>query len=284
MPFNSEQLGAWAELGVNWGLQIVGAVGILILGWVVAAWVGRTVRRIGLGSDRIDDTVSAVLGRVVRWVILLVTMVAVLNRFGVETTSIVALLGAAGLAIGLALQGALSNIAAGVMLLSLRPFKLGDAVDVAGTAGSVVDIGLFVTRLKTFDGVAVHLPNSKVWGQEIKNFSQNPTRRVDMTFGIGYDDDVEHAMRVIEGVLEQEPRLLPDPAPVVAIASLGDSSVNIMVRPWVERADFFGVKIALTKQIKERFDAEGISIPFPQRDIHVITPDAALPGTEESAA
>ena len=265
--------------GIN---GVIGAATILVVAWVVSAWVSRTIRRISVGSERIDNTVGGVLARVARWVIVMIAVVAVLNRFGVQTASIVALLGAAGLAIGLALQGTLTNIAAGVMLLALRPFRLGDAVDIAGTSGSVVDIGLFMTQLKTFDGVAVHLPNSRVWGQQIKNFSQNPTRRIDLEFGIGYQDDVDRALGLIEEVLAQEERLLAEPAPLVAVGSLEDSSVNLLVRPWVERGDLFAVKIDLIQSIKQRFDAEGISIPYPQRDVHLFQA-VSQPAASEAA-
>jgi small conductance mechanosensitive channel len=188
----------------------------------------------------------------------------------VKTTSLVALLGAAGLAVGLALQGALSNVAAGVMILGLRPFRLGDAVDIGGTVGAVEEIGLFSTRLRTFDGVVVHQPNSNIWGSEIKNFSQAEGRRVDLIVGIGYDDDVGEAIRIAHGLLEGDERVRAEPAPMVAVESLGADSVNLMLRYWTAPADFFPTKLDLTRSVKEAFDAADIGIPFPQRDLHLI--------------
>ncbi len=216
------------------------------------------------------------LGRLARWAVLAFTVIAVLGRFGVQTTSLVALIGAAGLAIGLALQGALSNVAAGVLLLALRPFRVGDAIDIAGTAGVVDDMGLFVTRLTSFDGVPLFLPNSSVWGKQVSNYSQAGQRRNDLIVGIGYGDDVAKAMAVLQELVAGEERALEDPAPLVAVESLGDSSVNLLLRYWTGAGDFFATKLDMTRAVKERFDAEGISIPFPQRDLHVVEGGVAL--------
>lgn len=254
------------ELGVN----VVAAVAILVVGWIVAGWAGRMVQKSTERNERFDRTLATIFARVVRWGILAFTIVAVLGRFGVQTTSLVALLGAAGLAIGLALQGALSNVAAGVMILGLRPFRLGDAVDIGGTLGTVEDIGLFSTRLKTFDGVVVHQPNSNIWGAEIKNYSQAELRRVDVPVGIGYGDDVAKAMEIAQGVLDAEERILDEPATLIAVDSLGDNAVNLLVRGWTKPADFLATKLDLTRQIKLAFDEAGIGIPFPQRDLHLI--------------
>jgi small conductance mechanosensitive channel len=254
------------ELGVN----VVAAVAILVVGWIVAGWAGRMVQKSTERNERFDRTLATIFARVVRWGILAFTIVAVLGRFGVQTTSLVALLGAAGLAIGLALQGALSNVAAGVMILGLRPFRLGDAVDIGGTLGTVEDIGLFSTRLKTFDGVVVHQPNSNIWGAEIKNYSQAELRRVDVPVGIGYGDDVAKAMEIAQGVLDAEERILDEPATLIAVDSLGDNAVNLLVRGWTKPADFLATKLDLTRQIKLAFDEAGIGIPFPKRDLHLI--------------
>lgn len=259
-----------SQLAVQYGLNVLGAVLILVVGWALSGWASRIIRRLGDRSERLDRTIVLVLARLARWVVMVFTVIAVLNRFGIQTTSIVALLGAAGLAVGLALQGALGNVAAGLMILGLRPFRVGDAIEVGGTTGVVDDIGLFVTRMHAFDNVAIYLPNSSIWGSEIRNFSQNPTRRVDLLFGIGYGDDIEHAIRVIEEVIQADERVLTEPEPLIAVDSLGDDSVKLLVRPWVERADAYAVKLDLTRRIKERFDEEGISIPFPQRDVHLI--------------
>lgn len=250
--------------------NVATAAVILVVGWIVAGWSSRLVGRMVERNERFDRTIASVLQRMVRWGVLLVTLIAVLGRFGVQTTSLVALLGAAGLAVGLALQGALSNVAAGVMILGLRPFRLGDAVDIGGTVGAVEEIGLFSTRLRTFDGVVVHQPNSNIWGSEIKNFSQAEGRRVDLIVGIGYDDDVGEAIRIAHGLLEGDERVRAEPAPMVAVESLGADSVNLMLRYWTAPADFFPTKLDLTRSVKEAFDAADIGIPFPQRDLHLI--------------
>lgn len=251
-------------------VDVVAAVAILIAGWIVAGWVSGLVRRAGESSARFDRTLTSVFVRVVRWSILAFTVIAVLGRFGVQTASIIAVLGAAGLAVGLALQGALSNVAAGLMILGLRPFRLGDAVDIGGTVGSVEEIGLFSTRLKTFDGVVVHQPNATIIGTEIKNYSQADLRRIDLIVGIGYGDDVGKAIETAQGRLDAEERILAEPATLIAVDSLGDSSVNLLIRGWTQPADFFATKLDLTRAIKEAFDGAGIGIPFPQRDLHLI--------------
>ncbi len=258
------------RVALDLGVSVVAAVAILVVGWIVAGWAGRMVQKGTERNERFDRTLATIFSRIVRWGILAFTIVAVLGRFGVQTTSLVALLGAAGLAIGLALQGALSNVAAGVMILGLRPFRLGDAVDIGGTLGTVEDIGLFSTRLTTFDGVVVHQPNSNIWGAEIKNYSQAELRRVDVPVGIGYGDDVAKAMEIAQGVLDAEERILDEPATVIAVDSLGVNAVNLLVRGWTKPADFFATKLDLTRQIKLAFDEAGIGIPFPQRDLHLI--------------
>jgi len=255
---------------VDLGLNVVAAVAILVVGWVVAGWVGRLVRSSTKRNERLDATLVSVLARMARWGVLAFTLIAVLDRFGVQTTSLVALLGAAGLAIGLALQGALSNVAAGVMILGLRPFRIGDAVDIGGTIGAVEDIGLVVTRLRTFEGVPVFLPNNRIWGNEIKNFSGADQRRIDLTVGVGYGDDLDRALAALHAVVAAEPRVLADPEPLVKVNGLGESSVDLLVRVWTLPADFLATRMDLTKAVKERLDAEGISIPFPQRDVHYV--------------
>lgn len=250
--------------------NVVTAAVLLVVGWAVAGWASRLVGRLTERNERFDRTIASVLARLVRWTVLAVTLIAVLGRFGVQTTSIVALLGAAGLAVGLALQGALSNVAAGVMILGLRPFRLGDAVDIGGTAGVVEEIGLFSTRLRTFDGVVVHQPNSNIWGAEIRNFSQADARRTDLVVGIGYGDDVAEAIRIVQGLLDGEDRVLAEPATLVAVDSLGADSVNLLIRYWTAPGDLLGTKTELTRSVKEAFDAADIGIPFPQRDLHLV--------------
>ncbi len=252
------------------GLNVLAAALILALGWIFAGWVERTVRALAVRKSRLDAALAGVAGRVLRGLVLVFALIAVLDRFGVQTTSLVALIGATGLAIGLSLQGALGNVAAGVLLLTLRPFRIGDAVLVGGTAGMVEDLGLFVTKLRTFDGVVVHMTNSSVWGDAVQNFSQAERRRADLSFGIGYGDDMRKAVAAVRAVLAEDERVLSDPEPMVVVDALGESSVDLLCRFWTAPADLFTTRWAVTEAVKARFDAEGISIPFPQRDVHLI--------------
>lgn len=262
----------YLPLVTEWGINILAALLILLGGWILSGWLATFIERRAERIGKLDRTISLVLGKIVRTTVLILTLLAVLERFGVKTTSIVALLGAAGLAIGLALQGALSNVAAGVMLLVFRPFKVGDTIDF-GSLGTVEEIGLFLTKMRTPDNIAMFVPNSKIWGNVILNYAFNDTRRVDMVFSISYADNMDAAIRIIQDAINAEPRFLKDPAPLVAVAELGESSINIWVRPWVKRTDFLDAKLKFIKTVKEQFDANGISIPFPQRDVHLFTAD-----------
>lgn len=258
-----------APIAVEYGLGVIGAILILIAGWVVAGWAAKRITKQASASQKVDDTLVPIMAKTVRLLILIVTVLAVLSQFGVETTSLVAVLGASALAVGLALQGTLSNVAAGVMLLILRPFKTGDAVSIGGTMGVIDEIGLFTTEMHSFDNIGISMPNSRVWGNEIQNLNRFDTRRVDMEFGIGYGDDMDLAIKLIKEVLDEDERVLPEPAPLIAISNLGDSSVDIRVRPWTESSNVWPLRYDITKKVKERFDANGVSIPFPQRDVHV---------------
>jgi small conductance mechanosensitive channel len=251
------------------GVNLLGAILILVVGWLFANWAARLMRTRAEKSPRIDTTLALVISKITRILILAITLIAVLSKFGVETTSFVALIGAAGLTIGLAMQGTLSNVAAGVMLLAFRPFKVGDFVDFEGGMGVVDEIGLFMTRMHAPDNLAMIVPNAKIWGNVLKNFATNPTRRLDMVFGIAYGDDMGRAIGIVREVIATEPRCLKDPEPVVVVGELGDSSVNLWVRPWVNAPDYWAVKWEPTRKIKEAFDQKGISIPFPQRDVHL---------------
>ncbi len=252
-----------------YGLNVLGAVVIMVAGWMAAGWAGGLVRR-GLGRVKsFDDMLCEFFGSLVKYVVLAVTLIAVLDRFGVETTSFVAVVGAAGLAIGLALQGTLSNVAAGVMLLIFRPFKSGDYIDTGSLAGTVKHTSLFVTELSTPDNVKIVAPNSQLWGTAIHNYSANPTRRLDIGIGIGYGDDIDKAQAVALATVTADARVHGDPAPMAVVGGLGESSVDLIVRLWCDAANYWGLKFDLTKGIKQAFDREGISIPFPQRDVHV---------------
>lgn len=268
-----EQFGEYTEtlipIAVDHGLSVLGAIIILIAGYIIANWAAKKVTKKAQKSEKLDDTLVPILGQVIRALILIITALAVLNQFGVETTSIVAVLGASALAVGLALQGTLSNVAAGVMLLLLRPFRVGDVVSIGSTMGVVDSIGLFTTEMHSFDNIGISMPNSKVWGTEIQNLNRFDTRRVDMEFGIGYGDDMDKAMKIIKEILDEDERILKEPEPLIAVSNLGDSSVDIRVRPWTERSNVWPLRYDITKKVKERFDANDISIPFPQRDVHL---------------
>lgn len=256
-------------LFVEYGLSVIGALLILFIGWTVAGWASKKVVKKATISKKIDETLIPILGQTVRILLLLVTVLAVLNQFGVETASVIAVLGASALAIGLALQGTLSNVAAGAMLLILRPFKVGDAVIIGGTTGVVDSIGLFTTEMHTFDNIGVSMPNSRVWGNEIQNLNQFETRRVDMEFGISYDDDMDKAIKIIKNILNADKRVLPEPEPLLAIGNLGDSSVVIRVRPWTNTPNVWPLRYDIIKKVKEEFDKNDVTFPFPQRDVHM---------------
>lgn len=253
-----------------YGLKVIGALLILFIGRMVANWVQAKVA-FQLGkSGKVDETLTGFLSNLARYVVLIATVLAVLAQFGIETTSLIAVLGAASLAIGLALQGTLSNVAAGVMLMFFRPFKAGDFVETAGIAGSVQSITLFVTELATPDNVQIMVPNSQVWGTIVKNYSHHATRRVDLVIGIDYGDDIDKAQSVVQQVVKADSRVLADPAPMVVVGNLGENSVDLTIRVWCQAGDYWPVKFDLTKALKQRFDEEKLSIPFPQRTIHMV--------------
>jgi small conductance mechanosensitive channel len=256
------------EVVSTWGLRVVGAVALLIVGWVVCKAIRSSMRR-ALERSKLDPTLVPFLTKLVYYLLLTFLFLAVLSLFGIQTTSFIAVLGAAGLAVGLALQGTLGNFAAGVMLLIFRPFKIGDYVEAGGTAGSVQEIGIFSTTLHSPDNVRIIVPNSVVYGSIVKNYSHNETRRNDMVFGISYDDDIGKAIQVINNALSSDSRVLQDPAPVIAVGELADSSVNLLVRPWCTGADYWALRWDLTRKIKEDLESAGCSIPYPQHDIHL---------------
>lgn len=245
------------------------ALVVLILGWTLAGTIAGLVRRRINATPQIDPTLGNFTASLVKWAILAMVLVAVLGIFGIEATSIVAVLGAASLAIGLALQGTLSDLAAGVMLVVFRPYKLGQFVDIGGTSGTVRDLNLFTTELVTPDNVQIIVPNGQAWGAIITNYSAHDTRRVDLVFGIDYGDDAGKAMEIIERTASADSRVLADPAPWVRVTNLGDSSVDLTARIWCRAEDYWELKFELTRRVKEAFDAGGISIPYPHSvEIH----------------
>ncbi|WP_226893561.1 mechanosensitive ion channel family protein [Nisaea sediminum] len=256
----------------TYGFDVLGAIVILLLGWIVAGWASRATRNAVERIGWMDGTIKPLIASIVRYLVIVVTVVAVLNRFGVETTSIIAVLGAAGLAVGLALQGTLSNVAAGVMILFLRPFKVGDYVTAGGNGGTVAEVGLFTTELTTPDNVSIAVPNSQIIGGAISNFSKHPTRRIDIVVGIGYSSNIDTAFAALMKLAEGDARVLADPAPQVSVRALADSSVNVGLRFWVNSADYWPTLFDFNKAVKETLDANGIEIPFPQRVVELKNP------------
>ncbi len=252
----------------TWGVRVIGALAVLVVGWVVAKTVRRGVRR-GLERANTDPTLAPFIAGLSYYLVLAFVVIAVLGLFGIPTASFVAVLGAAGLAVGLAMQGTLSNFAAGVMLLVFRPFKVGDYVEIAGTAGSVVEMGIFSATLKSPDNVLIVVPNSEIYGKVIKNYNGYDTRRLDLVMGISYDDDIELATTTIRDIVTADERVLADPALLIAVSELADSSVNLVVRPWCAASDYWPLRFDLTRRLKEGLEAAGCSIPYPQRDVHV---------------
>ena len=263
-----DSFGQVVDLVSTWGLQVIGAVAVLIIGRWAAGFIRKSSRR-GLQRAGTDASLVPFLSSMVYYLALTVVVIAVLNLFGIETTSLIAVLGAAGLAVGLALQGTLSNFAAGVMLLVFRPFHVGDFVDAAGVAGTVHEIGIFVTIVDTVDNVRMIVPNSQIGSSIIKNYSTNDRRRNDLLIGISYDDDIGVAVRTIEAVLKSDARVHSEPEPVVAVSELADSSVNLVVRPWCDASDYWPLRWDLTRKLKEELESAGCSIPYPQRDVHL---------------
>jgi small conductance mechanosensitive channel len=262
---------AWAT---EYGLSVMGAIVLLIVGRMAAGIVKRMVRR-GLEKANVDATLVPFLSKGAYYLVQAVVVIAVLNLFGVQTASLVAVLGAAGLAVGLAMQGTLSNFAAGVMLLVFRPFKVGDFIDAGGTMGGVEEIGIFATTLKSPDNIKIIVSNSQIYGSIIKNFNGYDTRRIDLVAGISYDDNIQVALDTLKKVIAADDRVLAEPAPQIAVSNLGDSSVDIVVRPWCKASDYWALRFDLTRAIKEELEAAGCSIPYPQQDVYMHQVSAA---------
>lgn len=257
-----------------YGLKIIAAIVIFVIG----KWLARVLSRsVGKAMDRAkaDQVLVKFVVNLAYAALLAFVVLAALAQLGIQTTSFIAIIGAAGLAIGLALQGSLSNFAAGVMLIIFRPFKVGDYIEAAGTAGSVEEIMIFSTKLKSPDNKQLYIPNGSIIAGTIVNYSAKEQRRVDLVFGCGYGDDIKKAKALLEAIVKENPLVLDEPAPTIGVLELGDSSVNFVVRPWVATSDYWDVHYQITEEVKQRFDEAGISIPFPQRDVHLINNEAA---------
>lgn len=248
--------------------RFLGALVVLIIGWQLIR-VGRRYIKKYLESSKIDSTVKPFLETVIIITLKVLLLVSVVSMLGIATTSILTMLGAAGVAVGLALQGSLSNLAGGILILIIRPFKVGDTIEAQGVLGVVQEIQIFNTYIKTFDNKVVILPNANLSNGNIINYSREPIRRVDMTFTCGYDDDFKKAKQLLQEIVENHPLVLKDPAPNVFLQQLGDSGLHFAVRPWCKTEDYWTVYSQIHEAVKERFDREGISIPYPQRDVHL---------------
>lgn len=258
--------------------SVVTALLILFLGMLLAGWANRRITGLSRRYARLDDTLFNFLGSIARYAILAFAVIFILNTFGIRTTSLVAVIGAAGLAVGLALQGTLSNVAAGVMIILFRPIKNGDFVEVGGESGTVKDISLNFTELASLDNVQIIIPNSEVWGNTITNYSVYPTRRAQWTFGVGYGANLKQAEEIILETIKADPRSHSEPAPFIQVTNLGDSSVDFTVRFWCDAAEYFGYRADMTRKVKEALDAGGIEIPFPTRTVHHVSDDPAPQG------
>jgi small conductance mechanosensitive channel len=265
----AEQMTAWALDAVP---NLITAILVLILGWLLAGWAGRSVRRLLAGVGTLNQALPPILDALTRYGLLIVTLVVVLGEFGVQTTSILAVLGAAGLAIGLALQGTLSNIAAGIMLLWLRPFQIGDYIDAGGVAGTVEELNLFHSQIRTWDGIFKFVPNAQLWNTTLTNYTRNPTRLVLLEFGIGYDDDLAEGRRLLTAMAQEHEEVLEIPEPVTVPLRLDDNAVVLQLRAWAPTATFWDTSWDLRQEGKKRLEAAGFTIPFPQRTVHFDKP------------
>ena len=278
IPTSIDQVGQlWAqvqEIVAVWGLKVIAAIAIFIIGRWVAMGVRKGVRRVMEKADT-DPIIVGFVGSISYIALLAFVIIAALGQLGIQTTSFIAILGAAGLAIGLALQGSLANFAAGFLMIMFRPFKVGDFIEGAGVAGVVESIQIFTTTMKTGDNKTIIIPNAKLSGDNIVNYSAKLTRRVDMTVGVAYDADLSKVRDVLNDIISKESRIHSDPEPLIAVAELADSSVNFVVRVWTDTGDYWAVMFAMNETIKNRFDAEGIGIPFPQRDLHIVSGQVA---------
>jgi small conductance mechanosensitive channel len=256
--------------GIDFGINLAIALAIFYVGRFVIKLIVRGIRKV-LRSQEVDKTLETFVCNLVSIVLLVVVVIAAIGQLGIQTTSFIAIFGAAGLAVGLALQGSLSNFAAGVLIVLFRPYKVGDFIEAAGIAGVVEQVQILTTVLRTGDNKQIIVPNGQIMDSIITNYSANDTRRVDMVVGVSYDDDLDKVRSTLQQLIDAEDRVLDEPACAIAVSALADSSVNFVVRPWVKSSDYWGVMFDMTEAIKKRFDQEGISFPFPQQDVHLHT-------------
>ncbi len=272
--FDTTAIVEWLETdGLDFAINVAAAIAIFLIGRLVIRFIVSGIRK-AMRKAEVEQTLEAFICNLVRIALLIVVVIAAIGQVGIETTSFIAVFGAAGLAIGLALQGSLSNFAAGVLIVLFRPYKVGDFIEGAGVNGTVEVVQILTTVLKTPDNKQVIVPNSQIMGSVITNYSANATRRVDLVVGVSYSDDLDKVRKTLEELVTTDERVLKDPAHTIAVSELGDNSVNFVVRPWVKTSDYWPVYFGLTEAIKKRFDELGISFPFPQRDVHLYKADA----------
>ena len=263
--------GLWNSLrtlGMDFALNVIVAIIIFYVGRIIVRLATKMLRT-AMQSQEVDRILESFVCNLVYWTLMLFVIIAAINQIGVQTTSLIAVMGAAGLAVGLALQGSLANFASGVLIVMFRPYRVGDFVEAAGISGTVLQVQILTTILKTGDNKQIIVPNGQIMGSIITNYSANDTRRIDMTVGVSYDDDLDKVRSTLRDLVNADSRILKDPECLIAVAALADSSVNFTVRPWVATGDYSAVMFELTEAIKKRFDKEGISFPFPQQDVHV---------------
>jgi len=268
--------GLWLQvktLGVDFAINIIIAIAIFFVGRMIARAIAKGLRTL-MQSQQVDKILESFVGNLVYWMLMTFVIIAAIGRLGIQTTSLIAIMAAGGLAVGLSLQGSLANFAAGVLIVMFRPYRVGDFVEAAGISGTVLDVQILTTILKTGDNKQIVVPNGQIMGSIITNYSANEMRRIDMIFGVSYDDDIDKVRSTIEDLVAAEDRIIDDPPCLIAVSELADSSVNFVVRPWVKTSDYWGVKFEFTEAVKKRFDKEGISFPYPQQDIHIISSDA----------
>lgn len=270
---SQEQIDTVTAYVTEYGLKVVIALLVFIIGKWIAAFVRKASRR-GMEKANVDPVLVGFLSNIVFYLLMIAVIISAVSQLGIKTTSFVAVLGAAGLAVGLAMQGSLSNFASGVLIILFRPFKVGDFVEAGGVTGVIDEIGILVTEMHTPDNRGIIVPNSQIMSAEIVNYNARETRRCDMVFGIGYGDDIDKAKAILADLFANDERCLKDPAPTIAVTELGDSSVNLIARPWVKASDYWAVYWDMHEAVKKAFDAQGVSIPFPQRDVHLYKTEA----------
>lgn len=267
---NVDKIVEWLQTeGVAFGIDLAAALAIFIVGRIAVGFIVRGVR-IAMRKNNVEKTLETFICNLIRWALMVVVIIAAIAHVGIETTSFIAVFGAAGLAIGLALQGSLSNFAAGVLIVLFRPYRVGDWIEAAGISGSVEQVQILTTILTTGDNKQVIVPNSQIMDSIITNYSAKDKRRIDLVIGVSYDDDIDKVRKTLEEIIASDERILKDPPPKIAVSELADSSVNFVVRPWSKTEDYWSVRFDLMEKIKKRFDREDITFPFPQQDVHII--------------